>query len=106
LSRVAATFNTTNCTATIGGSPTATLNIRFRIADQAGNVTTGGTGIYLYDATASSVPTNLSPSTGITLTTTTSPNLTWNGSTDAGVGLSGYYYQISTGNTFAVILNQ
>jgi hypothetical protein len=104
ITRATATFNTSNCTASIG-SPTATLNIKFRIADQAGNVTTGATGSYLYDATAPSIPSNLSPSTGINISTAT-PTLTWNGSTDAGIGLSGYYYQISTGNTFAVILNQ
>jgi hypothetical protein len=103
ITRATATFNTTNCTASIG-SPTATLNIRFRIADQAGNVTTGATGTYLYDATASTVPTLTSPITWYIATTT--PNLTRNGSTDAGVGVSGYNYQISTGNTFAVILNQ
>jgi hypothetical protein len=103
ITRATATFNTTNCTASIG-SPTATLNIRFRIADQAGNVTTGATGTYLYDATASTVPTLTSPITWYINTTT--PNLTRNGSTDAGVGVSGYNYQISTGNTFAVILNQ
>jgi len=48
--RAIATYATDYCEVT-GLSPTATINIRFRIADLAGNTGTGGIGTYYYDAT-------------------------------------------------------
>jgi hypothetical protein len=74
---------------------TATLNIRFRIADIAGNLGTGNTGTFLYDATGPSAPVTQSPISGAYLNT---GNITflWSTGSDAGIGQSGYVYQIST----------
>ncbi|MCX6824833.1 MAG: right-handed parallel beta-helix repeat-containing protein, partial [candidate division SR1 bacterium] len=90
------------CEATgiVGGD----LNIIFRVANTYGSLGTGATGTYLYDNTGPSIPSLLSPSSGQVLSTGT-VNLLRSGSVDTGIGLSGYIWQISTGNAFAVIMN-
>jgi len=102
LSRAPAIYNTTHCTAI--WTWTDTLTIRFRIADISGNVTTWATGTYIYDATASTIPTLISPIAWPIFTTT--PSLNWDPSTDVWIGMSGYYYQLSTDNTFVALTQQ
>ncbi|MCX6824834.1 MAG: hypothetical protein NTY80_01300 [candidate division SR1 bacterium] len=99
-----ATYQTTYCEVT-SLAYTSDLTIRFRISDNAGNITTGGAATYLYDNSGPSMVTALSPSSGQALNTG-NINLMRSGGVDTGVGLSGgYVWQISTGNTFAHILN-
>jgi len=102
-SRETATYNTTYCEVT-NLTYTSDINIRFRIQDIAGNIWTWSTWTYVYDATASSTPTLLTPSNGTWLYTGNT-TISWSTSTDAGIGLSGYYYQIATDAWFTSITN-
>ena len=93
---------TTNACEITGLTYTTTINIQFRVRDIAGNLGTGASQTYLYDATPPSISTLQSPISGTYLNTGTA-QLRWSTSTDTGVGLSGYIRQMSTGVNFSTI---
>ena len=76
-----------------GLSYTSDITINFRVDDIAGNVTTGTATTYIYDGTAPTTTINNTNTnrinTGIFVTLTAS---------DTGVGVSGTYYSILSGN--------
>jgi len=79
------------------------LNIRFSVKDLAGNTTTWATGVYLHDITGPLQITGLIPSDE-TIFDTGTINFSRSGTSDTGIGLSGYYRQISSGTDFSTLL--
>jgi len=90
------------CEAT-GLTPGANIDIMFSMQDDATNITTGNAWTYVFDDTAPTVVTTVSP-TSWDFILAWSTNLTWTTSTDADVGLSGYIYEISTWAGFTTLV--
>ena len=96
-------------TGTVNASTTYNLSVatgsdglkRLYITFSTGSETTGITYTITLDTTAPTAPVLTSPINGNLATGGFA--LTWNTSTDTGVGLSGYYYFISTGSAFATL---
>ncbi len=88
-SRASATYATGVCSIA-WLTPAANINIRFRVRDLAGNLTTGGITTYNYDSTAPITTDNANSTTGATdVTVILSP-------IDTGVGLSWTRYCVDT----------
>jgi cysteine-rich repeat protein len=86
-------------------TPNDTIVINFRVKDLAGNLGTWAQMQYNYDNSTPTIPSTSSPASW-TILTTTNTTLQRSASTDGGIGISGYYYQISTDPTFASLFTQ
>ncbi len=92
ITRNSAIYNTTTCTTTTL-SPASTINVQFRIVDNANNTTTGINKTFFYDNTPPTTTATPASSTGNQdIVTTLSP-------TDAGIGVSSTLYCIDTSNS-------
>ncbi|HMS91693.1 MAG TPA: hypothetical protein PKC87_05710, partial [Candidatus Absconditabacterales bacterium] len=90
----------------IGGlTPGVDINIRFRIQDAVGNMGTGGIGTYIYDGVGPNASSIDLPYPGDGFATGTI-DFSWSAVTDnpgGGIGVSGYYYVVSTGVSYSPV---
>ena len=84
-------MGTDNCEAT-NITPTDDIHVQFRATNSVG-ITTGGITTYIYDNTAPTIPVAISPVNGTLNESHIS--LERAPSNDGGIGVGGYYYQIS-----------